>query len=169
VARIPASDAAAAAELLASEKDLAEHVMIVDLVRNDLGRLAVPAPSRRRAAVAGVAADGAPPGLGGRLHAGAGWTLTELLAAVFPAGSITGAPKRRTVEIIDELEQRARGLYCGAIVVLAPTGDPLQHPIRTGELDGAGLTVQSGGGIVIDSDPEAERLETWAKVRAFDR
>jgi len=166
----PGSDARAAAELLASEKDLAEHVMIVDLVRNDLGRLAVPgtveAPRRPTLVslptvhhlVSEVRCTLAP-----------GWRLADLLTAVFPAGSITGAPKRRTVQIIDELEQRSRGLYCGAIVVLAPTEIRCSIPIRTGELDDAGLTVQSGGGVVIDSDPEAERLESWAKVRAFDR
>jgi len=98
-----------------------------------------------------------------------GWTLPGLLAAVFPAGSITGAPKRRTAQIIEELEQRRRGLYCGAVVALMPGGLRCSIPIRTGELDEAGLTLQSGGGIVIDSDAEAERHETWAKVRAFDR
>lgn len=166
----PRADAAAAAELQASAKDLAEHVMIVDLVRNDLGRLAiagsVEAPRRPTLVslptvhhlVSEVRCSLAP-----------GWRLAELLAAVFPGGSITGAPKRRTAQIIEALEQRPRGLYCGAIVVLAPDGLRCSIPIRTGELDAAGLTVQSGGGIVIDSDPEAERLETWAKVRAFDR
>lgn len=166
----PARDEAQAAALLASVKDLAEHVMIVDLVRSDLGRLAVAGSVRapRRPAlmrlptvhhlVSEVACTLAP-----------GWTLAGLVAAMFPGGSITGAPKRRTVEIIDELEDRPRGLYCGAIVVLAPDGLRCSIPIRTGELDEDGLTVQSGGGIVIDSDPEAERLEAWAKVRAFQR
>ena len=98
-----------------------------------------------------------------------GMGLAELLAAVFPGGSITGAPKRRTAQIIEELEQRRRGLYCGAVVALMPGGLRCSIPIRTGELDEAGLTLQSGGGIVIDSDAEAERHETWAKVRAFDR
>ncbi len=166
----PESDAAAAAELLASEKDLAEHVMIVDLVRNDLGRLAVAgtveAP-RRPTLVSLPTVHHLVSEV--RCTLRAGWGLAELLAAVFPGGSITGAPKRRTVQIIDELEQRRRGLYCGAIVALMPGGLRCSIPIRTGELDEAGLTLQSGGGIVIDSDPEAERLETWAKVRAFDR
>jgi anthranilate/para-aminobenzoate synthase component I len=166
----PARDAAAAAELLASEKDLAEHVMIVDLVRNDLGRLAVPgtveAP-RRPTLVSLPTVHHLVSEVGCTLAPG--WTLPGLLAALFPAGSITGAPKRRTVQIIDELEQRPRGLYCGAILVLAPTELRCSIPIRTGVLDAAGLTVQSGGGIVIDSEAEAERLESWAKVRAFDR
>ena len=76
---------------------------------------------------------------------------------------------KRQAEIIAAIEDRPRGLYCGAIVVLAPHGLRCSIPIRTGELDANGLCVQSGGGIVIDSEPEAERLETWAKVRAFDR
>ncbi len=166
----PTVDAAAAAELLASAKDLAEHVMIVDLVRNDLGRLAVAgtvvAPRRPTLVslptvhhlVSEVCATLRP-----------GWHLGELLAAMFPAGSITGAPKRRTMQIIDTLEQRRRGLYCGGILVLSPHGLRCSIPIRTGELDAAGLHLQSGGGIVSDSDPEAELQETWAKTRAFDR
>jgi para-aminobenzoate synthetase component 1 len=166
----PPSDMAAAAELLASEKDLAEHVMIVDLVRSDLGRVAVPgtveAP-RRPTLVSLPTVHHLVSEV--RCTLRPGWGLTDLLAAVFPGGSITGAPKRRTVEIIDDLEQRRRGLYCGAIVALMPGGLRCSIPIRTGELDETGLTLQSGGGIVIDSDPEAERLETWAKVRAFDR
>ncbi len=166
----PERDAAAAAELLASEKDLAEHVMIVDLVRNDLGRLAIPgtveAP-RRPALVSLPTVHHLVSEV--RCTLSPGWTLPALLAAMFPGGSITGAPKRRTAEIIADLEDRPRGLYCGAIVVLAPDGLRCSIPIRTGELDANGLSVQSGGGIVIDSDPEAERLESWAKVRAFDR
>lgn len=164
------SDAGAAEELLASEKDLAEHVMIVDLVRNDLGRLAVAgtveAP-RRPTLVSLPTVHHLVSEV--RCTLRSGWGLAELMAAVFPGGSITGAPKRRTVQIIDELEQRPRGLYCGAIVALMPGGLRCSIPIRTGELDEAGLMLQSGGGIVIDSDPEAERQETWAKVRAFDR
>ena len=166
----PRSDAAAAAELLASAKDLAEHVMIVDLVRNDLGRLAVPgtvAAPRRPTLVSLPTVHHLISEVRCRLSPG--WTLPGLLAAVFPAGSITGAPKRRTAEIIAAIEDRPRGLYCGAIVVLAPHGLRCSIPIRTGELDANGLCVQSGGGIVIDSDPEAERFETLAKVRAFDR
>lgn len=166
----PRADGAAAVELLASEKDLAEHVMIVDLVRSDLGRLAVAgtveAP-RRPTLVSLPTVHHLVSEV--RCTLQPGWRLAQLLAAVFPGGSITGAPKRRTVQIIDELEQRRRGLYCGAIVALMPDGLRCSIPIRTGELDEGGLTLQSGGGIVSDSDAEAERLETWAKVRAFDR
>jgi hypothetical protein len=143
----PPSDMAAAAELLASEKDLAEHVMIVDLVRSDLGRVAVPgtveAP-RRPTLVSLPTVHHLVSEV--RCTLRPGWGLTDLLAAVFPGGSITGAPKRRTVEIIDDLEQRRRGLYCGAIVALMPGGLRCSIPIRTGELDETGLTLQSGGG-----------------------
>lgn len=163
------ADAKAAAELQASAKDRAEHVMIVDLVRNDLGTLAIPgtvvAPREPELVslptvhhmVSEVACDLAP-----------GWSLRELFAVMFPGGSITGAPKRRTVEIIDELEAEPRGIYCGAIVLLEAEGLRASIPIRTGVLDEAGLELRSGGGIVADSDPEAERLETLAKARAFD-
>lgn len=163
------SDRNAAAELLASAKDLAEHVMIVDLVRNDLGRLAVPgtvtAPTRPELVslptvhhlVSEVACT-----------LREDWTLAQLVRAVFPGGSITGAPKHRTVEIIDELEHEPRGIYCGAILVLEPAGLRMSIPIRTGTLDEQGLSLRSGGGIVVDSDPESERLETIAKARAFD-
>ncbi len=164
-----ALDLAAAAELRASAKDRAEHVMIVDLVRNDLGRLALPGTVRAPSEPALVSLP--------TVHhlvsevsctLEPGWTLRELLAALFPGGSITGAPKRRTVELIDAIEAEPRGIYCGAIVLLEPTGLRMSIPIRTGLLDAHGLELRSGGGIVIDSDPEAERLETLAKARAFD-
>lgn len=165
----PARDAAAAAELWSSAKDRAEHLMIVDLVRNDLGVVAVPGtvqaePQPSRLAlptvhhlVTEVRATLAP-----------GTSLRELVQAVFPGGSITGAPKRRTVEIIDEIEQHPRGIYCGALVLLEPAGLRMSIPIRTGVLDRYGLTLCAGGGIVIDSDPEQERQETIDKTRAFE-
>ncbi|EDM78898.1 para-aminobenzoate synthase, component I [Plesiocystis pacifica SIR-1] len=166
----PRRDRLAAEELCASAKDRAEHVMIVDLVRNDLGSLAVPGTVRAPRApslvslptvhhlVSEVSCALAP-----------GWSLRALFAALFPGGSITGAPKRRSVEIIDELEGEARGIYCGAIMILDRLGVRVSIPIRTGVLDARGLELRSGGGIVADSDPEAERLETLAKARAFDR
>lgn len=167
--RDPREDAALAAELRASIKDRAEHVMIVDLVRNDLGTLALPGSVRApreptlvslptvHHLVSEVSCTLAP-----------GWTLRELFAAMFPGGSITGAPKRRTIEIIDEIEHEPRGVYCGAIVLLEPSGLRMSIPIRTGVLDAEGLELRSGGGIVIDSDPEDERRETLAKARAFE-
>ncbi len=167
--RTPQADAAAAAELQASSKDRAEHVMIVDLVRNDLGQLALAGSVRAPVVptlvslptvhhlVSEVGCTLAP-----------GWTLRQLFAALFPGGSITGAPKRRTLELIDEIEAEPRGIYCGAIVLLDATGLRMSIPIRTGILDSRGLELRSGGGIVIDSDPEAERQETLAKARAFE-
>jgi para-aminobenzoate synthetase component I len=155
--------------LVDSAKDRAEHVMIVDLVRNDLGRLARPGTVRaapRPTAmtlptvhhlVTEVRADLRP-----------GWTLRELVESVFPGGSITGAPKSRTIALIDELEHEPRELYCGSLVVLEPGGLRFDIAIRTAIVDAAGIDVRGGGGVVIDSDPESERLETLAKVRAFD-
>lgn len=163
-----AADARAVAALQASAKDAAEHMMIVDLVRNDLGRLC--RPGSVRASV--------PPELmtlptvhhlvtqvRGELDPTVG--LRRVVEALFPGGSVTGAPKRRTVEIIEHLEAEPRGLYCGALVLLHPRGATLSIAIRSGILDAQGLRVHAGGGIVIDSEPEAERLETLAKVRAF--
>lgn len=167
--RDPDADAAATAQLRGSDKDRAEHVMIVDLVRNDLGALAVPGTVRAPRTPTLVSLP--------TVHhlvsevecvLRPGWTLRELFAAMFPGGSITGAPKRRTVEIIDALEVEPRGIYCGAIVLLDRTGLRVSIPIRTGLLDERGLELRSGGGIVVDSDPEGERLETLAKARAFD-
>ncbi|MEZ4381664.1 MAG: anthranilate synthase component I family protein [Nannocystaceae bacterium] len=165
----PAADRRAAAELLACAKERAEHLMIVDLLRNDLGRLARPGsvvaprvptlvslPTVHHL-VSEVACELRP-----------GWTLRSLFTALFPGGSITGAPKRRTVEIIDSLEDHRRGIYCGAIVVLEPGGIRASIPIRTAIVDRDGLELCSGGGIVADSDPEAERVETLVKARAFD-
>nr|WP_276599771.1 anthranilate synthase component I family protein [Nannocystis sp. SCPEA4] len=166
----PERDLAAQEELKQSTKDLAEHVMIVDLVRNDLGRLARPGSVRAPARPELVSLPTVHHLVSEvRCTLRPDWTLAEVVAAVFPGGSVTGAPKRRTIEHIERLEQRARGIYCGAIVALMPDGLRCSIPIRTGVADAAGLWLQSGGGIVIDSDPEAERRECWAKVRAFDR
>jgi anthranilate/para-aminobenzoate synthase component I len=166
----PADDRAAGEELTQSTKDLAEHVMIVDLVRNDLGRIARPGSVRAPARPELVTLPTVHHLVSEvRCTLRRGWTLPEVVAAVFPGGSVTGAPKRRTAEHIERLEQRARGIYCGAIVALTPDGLRCSIPIRTGIADAAGLWLQSGGGIVIDSDPEAERRECWAKVRAFER
>jgi anthranilate/para-aminobenzoate synthase component I len=165
-----AADAAEAAQLRASAKDRAELVMIVDLVRNDLGRICRPGTVRAAAepelltlpTVHHLVTE-----VSGTLRPGVG--LAEVTDAVFPGGSITGAPKKRTVELIAQLEDHERGVYCGAIVLLDPTGFRMSIPIRTGMLDDEGLTLCAGGGIVIDSDPEAERIETETKTLAFCR
>jgi len=164
----PAADRAAARELLESAKDRAEHVMIVDLVRNDLGRVArtgtVAAP-RSPALVTLPTVHHLESEVTAEIDPGR--SLAEVFLALFPGGSVTGAPKRRTVEIIDELEGRARGVYCGAIFVATAGRFVASIPIRTGVLTACGLELLAGGGIVEDSDPEAERLESEVKTRAF--
>jgi len=154
--------------LRASHKDAAEHVMIVDLVRNDLGRLALPgsvSAPRRPSLLTLPTVHHLVTEVRATLRPDV--DLVELVRALFPGGSITGAPKRSTVEIIDGLEQHARGIYCGSLVLLEPTGITLSIAIRTGLCDEGGLTLCSGGGIVMDSDPEAERRETLDKAAAF--
>lgn len=167
--RTVTEDADAIAELCASPKERAEHVMIVDLVRSDLGRCAVAGSVRASSTPRVVSLP--------TVHhmvtdveceLREGWSLRTLIEAVFPGGSVTGAPKRRTMEIIDTLEHGRREIYCGALVVLHPGGVDMSIPIRTGLLDEDGLWLRSGGGIVADSDPEGERLETITKTLAFD-
>jgi para-aminobenzoate synthetase component I len=166
-----AADADAGAALAASEKDRAEHVMIVDLERNDLGRVCRTGTVQ----VEGVGRIVALPTVfhlvstvRGRLRADVG--LAELLAATFPGGSITGAPKRRAMQIIDELEPVARGPYTGATGWLGAAGDlDLAVAIRTALVGGGVLSLSVGGGVVIDSTPEGELAETRVKARAFAR
>ncbi len=160
-----------AAELLASAKDRAEHVMIVDLERNDLGRvcqtgsvevldlcqvLTLPTVYHLVTKVRGQLL----PEVG----------LAELLRATFPGGSVTGAPKIRAMEIIDELEPARRGPYTGATGWLGAAGDlDLAVAIRTALIRDERLTLWVGGGIVADSQPSAELAETWDKAQAFSR
>jgi para-aminobenzoate synthetase component 1 len=159
-------DARLAAELLASEKDRAENVMIVDLLRNDISRVCddhsvdveklckLESFANVHHLVSTVR---------GRLRQD--MTSADLLAACFPGGSITGAPKRRAMEIIAELEPTARGPYCGAIGWLGTDGDmDSAIAIRTITLSNGRVTFQAGGGIVADSDPAAEYEETLAKA-----
>jgi anthranilate/para-aminobenzoate synthase component I len=165
------ADRAGAAALAASEKDRAEHVMIVDLERNDLGRVCRTG-SVEVGAVARVVALPTVFHLvstvRGRLRPGVG--LAALLAATFPGGSITGAPKRRAMQIIDELEPVPRGPYTGATGWLGAAGDlDLAVAIRTALVAGGRLSLSVGGGVVIDSTPESELAETEVKARAFAR
>jgi para-aminobenzoate synthetase component 1 len=164
-----AEDDANAADLLATAKDRAEHVMIVDLERNDLGRVCEPGTVHvaellrvmRLPSVFHLVSR-----VRGRLRAGI--DLAAILRATFPGGSITGAPKRRAMEIIDELEPAPRGPYTGATGWLGAAGDfDLAVAIRTAALEGETLTLWVGGGIVIDSTPEGELAETDVKARAF--
>jgi para-aminobenzoate synthetase component 1 len=162
-------DLARSGELLASAKDAAELAMIVDLERNDLGRVcdygsvhvaeakaleAYPTVFHLVATVTGGLAEGR--------------AVADLLKATFPGGSITGAPKVRAMEIIDELEPTARSVYTGAAGWFDLSGDlDLNIVIRTMLWDAGRVTYQVGGGIVADSDPEAEYEETLAKGRAL--
>jgi para-aminobenzoate synthetase component 1 len=167
----PAEDARLAADLLAAPKDRAELTMIVDLERNDLGRVCrygsvlVPDPLRLEsyAQVHHLVAT-----VEGRLRPGAG--PVDIIRAVFPGGSITGAPKIRAMEIIDELEPNRRGLYTGAIGYLSRGGaSGFNIAIRTILVEGDRASYQVGGGIVADSDPEAEYEETLAKGQGMQR
>jgi para-aminobenzoate synthetase component 1 len=167
----PAEDARLASELRASKKDLAEHVMIVDLERNDLGRIAVPGSVRVPSfaalesyrqvhhLVSTVTAERAP-------DVG----LEAALRATFPGGSISGAPKVRALEIIDELEPTVRGVYCGSIGYVSAHGRiDLSIAIRTITLVDGVAHLHVGGAIVHDSDPDAEYDETLAKARGMAR
>ncbi len=160
-------DRALAAELLASGKDRAENVMIVDVLRNDLGRVCRPGSVRvprlcrleRTAAVQHLVST-----VTGRLAPGR--DAFDLLAASFPGGSITGAPKIRAMEILEELEPVRRGSYTGAALWLGPDGAlGSSILIRTFVADGRRLTLHVGGGITWRSDPAAEWQETVVKAR----
>jgi para-aminobenzoate synthetase component 1 len=163
------------AELLKSEKDRAELVMIVDLERNDLGRVASYGSVRvtePRAIETYAAVHHTVATVEGRLHDGR--DLVDLLKATFPGGSITGAPKVRAMQIIAELEPTRRSAYTGAIGYLAPPSPAnpagrslLNVAIRTLLVSGGQVHLQVGGGIVADSQPEAEFEETEDKARAL--
>ncbi len=156
-----------ARELLASRKDRAENVMIADVLRNDLGRVCVPGTVRvprllrleRTAAVQHLVTT-----VTGRLARGK--DAFDLLAASFPGGSITGAPKIRAMEVVERMEPVRRGPYCGTMVWLGADGRMGSSIlIRTLVADGARLTLHVGGGITYRSDPDAEWDETVAKAR----
>jgi para-aminobenzoate synthetase component 1 len=163
----PQGDRALAAELTASAKDRAENVMIVDLMRNDLYRVCRPGTVR----VPELCVLESHPTVHhlvstveGELAPGA--DAAALLAAAFPGGSITGAPKVRAMEIIAELEPTRRGAYCGSIGYLSVTGAAdFSIAIRTAVVRDGIATVSAGGGITADSDPSAEYDETIAKAR----
>jgi para-aminobenzoate synthetase component 1 len=167
----PEEDQQYAAELLASEKDGAELLMIVDLQRNDLGRVCefgtVKVPDLRRLeATPNVWHTVAT--VEGRLRAQA--STAEILRATFPGGSITGAPKVRAMEIIEELEPVRRGVYTGAIGYIGFDGRiDLNIAIRTAVVQNGLVHFHAGGGIVADSDPEAEWAETIAKGSGIAR
>jgi para-aminobenzoate synthetase component 1 len=169
--RRPDANRSTAAALACNPKDLAEHTMIVDLERNDLGRIC----RTGSVEVADFARVVSLPTVHhlvstvrGRLRTGVG--LAEILRATFPGGSITGAPKIRAMQIIDDLEPARRGPYTGVTGWLGAAGDSdLAIAIRTAWLEDGRVTLWVGGGIVADSDASAEWRETEAKAAAFVR
>jgi para-aminobenzoate synthetase component 1 len=170
----PAQDLVAGEALIRSEKDRAENVMIVDLLRNDLSRVCKPG-SVEVPTLCGLESYANVHHLVsvvlGDLRAGR--DALDLIAASFPGGSITGAPKIRAMEIIREIERGPRGVYCGAIGWLGYDGAmDLNIAIRTVAFEGRKASLQAGGGITVLSDPAAEYAETLDKARrvfaAFD-
>jgi anthranilate synthase component 1 len=166
-----ARDAALEAELLADPKENAEHVMLVDLARNDLGRVATAGsvavdPYRvieRYSHIMHIVS-----GVNGRLRPGQ--DSFDLFAATFPAGTLVGAPKVRAMEIIDELEPVGRQLYGGTVGYFGRHGDMDQAiTIRTLVFRGDTYSYQAGGGIVADSSPQAEYAELMAKSAVLRR
>jgi anthranilate synthase component 1 len=165
----PQEDAARAEELLADPKERAEHVMLIDLGRNDVGRIAATGSVRvtekmvveRYSHVMHIVSN-----VEGRIAPGL--DAVDVLRASFPAGTVTGAPKVRAMEIIDELEPVRRGVYSGAVGYLGFNGDmDVAIAIRTAVLKDRTLHVQAAAGVVADSDPLAEWRETQHKARAL--
>ena len=167
----PAEDAALEAELLADPKERAEHLMLIDLGRNDVGRVAEPGsvtvPDRftieRYSHVMHIVSE-----VRGRLRDGA--SFSDVLKATFPAGTVSGAPKIRALEVIRELEPVKRNIYSGAVGYIGWWGDvDTAIAIRTAVIQDGRLHVQAGAGIVFDSDPQKEWDETMNKGRALFR
>ena len=167
----PEEDEKLAKELLADAKEIAEHVMLIDLARNDIGRIAeigsvkltekmaIEKYSHVQHIVSNVEGILRP-----------GLTNLDVLKATFPAGTLSGAPKVRAMEIIDEMEPVKRGIYGGACGYLSFSGEmDLAIAIRTGLIYKDMLYIGAGAGIVADSQPESERQETENKARAVIR
>ncbi|MGZ8250917.1 MAG: anthranilate synthase component I [Methylophilaceae bacterium] len=164
-------DLALADELLADPKERAEHVQLMDLGRNDVGRVAVTGSVKvtdnmmieRYSHVMHIVSN-----VEGKLKPG--MDAIDVIKATFPAGTVSGAPKVRAMEIIDELEPSKRGIYAGAVGYLGFNGDmDVAIAIRTGVIKDNVLYVQAGAGIVADSVPTSEWLETQNKARAVIR
>jgi anthranilate synthase component I len=161
-------DAALAAELVSDPKEQAEHIMLVDLARNDLGRVSAPGSVR-------VVEFGAVERYSHVWHivstvesrVADGKDAFDVLTATFPAGTLTGAPKVRAMQLIDEFEPVRRGIYGGAVGYLDAAGDlDVAIAIRTAVMRDGKAYVQASAGIVADSKPELEELETRNKARA---
>ncbi len=167
----PEEDRALEADLLSDKKELAEHLMLLDLGRNDVGRVAKIGTVRptekfiieRYSHVMHIVSN-----VVGEIAEGED-ALSALLAGL-PAGTVSGAPKVRAMEIIDELEPEKRGVYGGGVGYFAANGEmDFCIALRTAVLKDETLYIQSGGGVVYDSDPEAEYQETVNKARALRR
>ncbi len=165
----PAEDLALEQDLLSDQKELAEHLMLLDLGRNDVGRVAKTGTVKptekfiieRYSHVMHIVSN-----VVGELSADHD-ALSALLAGL-PAGTVSGAPKVRAMEIIDELEPEKRGVYGGGVGYFSANGDmDMCIALRTGVVKDGKLYVQAGGGVVHDSDPEAEWQETVNKSRAL--
>jgi len=163
-----AATARASKKLRNDPKEVAEHVMLVDLCRNDIGRVCTPGSltvtsllaTERYSHVIHLVSN-----VVGQLHAGK--DIYDLIAASFPAGTMTGAPKIRAMEIIEELEMTRRGIYAGAIGLIDFSGDAnLALCIRTAFHENGKFHIRASAGIVADSRPEAEWNETLAKLGA---
>ncbi len=161
----PVRDRRLARELLADEKERAEHLMIVDMERNDLGRVCsagsvrvdplmevFPTPYCHQM-VSKV-----------RGELGAGMSLADVLGAAFPCGSVTGAPKLAAMRFLGELERSPRGTYCGALAVAVPGRFDSSVLIRTLEYDGELVRWGTGCGVTFDSDPASEWRESVLKT-----
>jgi anthranilate synthase component 1 len=167
----PEEDLALERELLADEKERSEHLQLLDLGRNDCGRVAATGTVKvteqflveRYSHVMHIVSN-----VEGRLKPGL--NALAVLRATFPAGTVSGAPKVRAMEIIDELEPVKRGIYAGAVGYLGFHGEmDLAIAIRTAVLKDGQIHVQAGAGIVADSDPDSEWIETQNKARAMLR
>ena len=164
-------DQALADELLADPKERAEHIMLVDLARNDVGRVAVFGSVRvsdlmiveRYSHVMHIVSD-----VEGRLEPGR--SAYDVMAATFPAGTVSGSPKVRAMQIINELEPTKRNAYAGAVGYFGFDGNlDSCIALRTCLVKGGRVYVQAGAGIVADSDPDAEYVETVNKASAMLR
>ncbi len=167
--KTPEEDARLEAELLADEKERAEHIMLVDLGRNDIGRVCDYGTVRvdelmsieRYSHVMHIVSN-----VTGRLSADK--DVFDVLRACFPAGTVSGAPKVRAMQIIDEQETTRRGFYAGAVGYFSYSGDmDMAITIRTMLVDGQTAWLQSGGGLVADSVPANEYQECVNKARAL--
>ena len=168
----PEEDQALKDDLLNDPKELAEHLMLLDLGRNDVGRVAKPGTVRvteqmiveHYSHVMHIVSN-----VEGTLDA-ARFDAVDALVAGFPAGTVSGAPKIRAMEIIDEMETEKRSFYAGCVGYFGANGGmDTCIALRTGLVKDGMLYVQAGGGVVADSDPEAEFQESWNKAQALMR